>query len=312
MKEQVQSAGVRQWFGDDYINMQNEIVESISSIFNDFGNCILSGCSIGVENGSYVINDGYVFLKNSAGTNGKICKVNKTALSGFPIFLAQRKLQYPEVQQYGRQYKDSQVKGIIVEYRADVLFEQPSHDSYIRLVDDNDVNAESTFKYLTSLTPQQILAKLLTVDGIGSELDADTTRGIAFTIHGIGGVGNDVFLAATEGGQNYEIPANGDALLSSIKGFDGTGSLIDADLVDGIHFRINTGKLQFSTNGTTWTTTTMDASAILEALLTVDGTNSGLDADYLRGSIPAQGAEVNTIAMRDSDGALTVTDIIIL
>jgi hypothetical protein len=252
MKEQVQSAGVRQWFGDDYINLQNEIIESVGSIISGFGNCILKGCTIS----SNTISSGIVYLLDSTGANGKICRVNQGSVTSFPAYIVQRKYAYPEVQAYGRQYKDASIKGIIEEYIADIVYTLPSHSNYILIEASNTENAKRTFKSLATDTATQILDKLKTVDGLGSELDAD--------------------------------------------------------LVDGIHFRINSGKLQFSTNGTTWTTTTMDASAILAALLTVDGINSDLDADYLRGIRPAIGAEVNTIAMRDSNGALNVTDIIIL
>jgi hypothetical protein len=313
MKEQVQSAGVRQWFGDDYINLQNEINTAITSIIDSFGSCILTGCMVANESGNNVINNGVVYLKDATGANGKFCRVNKTTITTFPCYLVQRKLTYPEISAYGRQYKDSNVKPIIEEYRADVVFVQPQHQNYIEIVNDNVVNSAISFKALAMQTPTQLLEKIKTVDGTGSGLDADTTRGIAFTIHGIsgGGGGGDVFLSATENGQNFNLPANSDAFLSSILGVDGTGSGIDADKVDGIHFRINSGAFEYSLNGTTWVQVSMSASDILTALLTVDGTGSGLDADKLDGKESATTATADTVAVRDANGALTVTDIII-
>jgi hypothetical protein len=63
----------------------------------------------------------------------------------------------------------------------------------------------------------------------------------------------------------------------------GTGSGLDADKVDGLHFRVNATILEISTNGTTWTPVSMTAADILTQLKTVDGTGTGLDADTLDG-----------------------------
>jgi hypothetical protein len=83
--------------------------------------------------------------------------------------------------------------------------------------------------------------------------------------------------------------------------------------------------MQYSTDGNTWTDISMTAASILAALLTVDGSGSGLDADKLDGNeatafqLAADMVSANTAnkgVKRDSSGnftagTITVTDIII-
>jgi hypothetical protein len=51
------------------------------------------------------------------------------------------------------------------------------------------------------------------------------------------------------------------------------------------------------------------AAAFLGLIKTVDGSGSGLDADVLRGLVPATAATANTIAQRDGSGGLTVASL---
>lgn len=103
------------------------------------------------------------------------------------------------------------------------------------------------------VTAAAILAKLVTVDGAGSGLDADLLDGqhaSAFlTVSG--------FTAA--------------AILAKLITVDGAGSGLDADLLDGQHASAFLTLAAFT------------GSAVLSRLLTVDGAGSGLDADLLDG-----------------------------
>ena len=105
----------------------------------------------------------------------------------------------------------------------------------------------------SSYTAADVLAKLLTVDGAGSGIDADTLDGISSA----GFVANGTYTAAD--------------VLAKLLTVDGTGSGLDADLLDGV------SSAGFVAAGT------YTAADVLAKLLTVDGSGSGLDADLLDG-----------------------------
>lgn len=140
----------------------------------------------------------------------------------------------------------------------------------------------------TTLTPEEILAMLLTVDGAGSGVDADLLDGE----HG------DYYATQTDmttalddnAAQDAELQAHDvrittntndisalqtdttpAAILAKIITVDGAGSGLDADTLDG-H---DTAYFATATEST--------PANILAKLLTVDGSGSGLDADLLDG-----------------------------
>lgn len=107
-----------------------------------------------------------------------------------------------------------------------------------------------------SYTAADVLAKLLTVDGSGSGLDADLLDG-----------NSSAFYSPAS------VSGTAAAILASLLTVDGAGSGLDADLLDGNSSAFYSPA---SVSGT--------AAAILASLLTVDGTGSGLDADTVDGS----------------------------
>jgi hypothetical protein len=153
---------------------------------------------------------------------------------------------------------------------------------------------QGTFAPAT-LTPAEILAALITVDGAGSDLDADLLDGqhgayyatqadmtavedvnttqdasiaanasaITFNANNIATLQTD--MTAVEAGQTAA------AILAKLITVDGPGSGLDADTLDGhdTSFFLPAG--------------TYTAADILAKLLTVDGAGSGLDADLLDG-----------------------------
>lgn len=136
MKEQVQETGVRKWFGDDFINMQNELMSAFTAIVRDYGSSILSGCTVTDNgNGTLTLSDGWVFLLDSTGANGRICRVYQTTIitTSWPIYLVQASRDRTTIAAYGRQYKDGSTKNIIVEYFANIQTTQPAHANYIEI-----------------------------------------------------------------------------------------------------------------------------------------------------------------------------------
>lgn len=100
-------------------------------------------------------------------------------------------------------------------------------------------------------TAAQVLAKILTVDGSGSGLDADLLDGLDAAAY-------------------LDTPSQ---LLDKLLTVDGVGSGLDADLLDGLD---SSSYLNASNPPDT-------GAQILSKLLPVDGAGSGLDADLLDG-----------------------------
>jgi|WetSurMetagenome_2_1015567.scaffolds.fasta_scaffold01806_14 hypothetical protein len=201
MKQQVQETGVRKWFGDDFINLQSELLAAIESIVSDYGNCVLSGCTVTNNgNNTYTISDGVAYLKDSTGANGKICRVysQTIAAASFPVYLQQATKDKDDVSTYGRAYQDAITKNIIVEYYAEIVTVQPGHSNYLsltsagvvtklrdalqaasyRFVSDTEKTTWNAKLAAAAYTAADVLAKLLTVDGAGSGLDADKLDGV--------------------------------------------------------------------------------------------------------------------------------------
>ena len=103
----------------------------------------------------------------------------------------------------------------------------------------------------TVLSASELLAKILTVDGSGSGLDADL----------LDGQSGAYYLAAS----SYTAAD----VLAKLLTVDGSGSGIDADLLDG-----QSGAYYLAAGSYT-------AADVLAKLLTVDGAGSGIDADLL-------------------------------
>lgn len=115
-------------------------------------------------------------------------------------------------------------------------------------------------------TAAALLAKLLTVDGSGSGLDADLLDGRHAT----------AFVLDAE--------FTGAAVLAKLLAVDGAGSDLDADKLDGNH----ANAFVMASNYT--------AANVLGKLVTVDGSGSGLDADLLDGKHASAFANANDFA----------------
>ncbi len=113
----------------------------------------------------------------------------------------------------------------------------------------------------TPLSPAGLLSSILTVDGAGSGLDADTLDGLQASDFALAGSGGSAETSQT--------------ILDKLLLVDGTGSGLDADTLDGLHAS------DFALAGSGGTVET--AAQILAKIVTVDGTGSGLDADTLDG-----------------------------
>lgn len=252
MKRQVQLTGVRKWFGDDFITLQDELYLAAQTFGMAVGRpFVLSGCEVSPFGEQFIVNQGFAFMVPDNGNieDGKIVRVlgGIFEASDFPIYINLKTRDKEDIADYGRLYDDGLSKNIIVEQ--------------IGYADADQLNEFAIAVNTTG--PTQTLR---------SALQNATHR----------------FVTDTEKMTwNAKLTASlytASDVLAKLLTVDGTASGLDADLIDGIHIRINSGVFQYSTNGVAWTDVSMTAASILAALLTVDGTGTGLDADLLDGN----------------------------
>ena len=163
MKEQVQEAGVRKWFGDDFINMQTEITAAEIAVFEDFNtNCILSGVKVTANGGNWDVSAGLVYLLDATGANGKICRVDAETNITLPIYYEQETLDKDDNADYGRVYKSAVSKDIINEFHAKNLAAAPGHSEYITLTSTDSGNVR--FKdVLTTFLQTNVVSSTLKI-----------------------------------------------------------------------------------------------------------------------------------------------------
>jgi hypothetical protein len=220
MKEQVQDTGIRKWYGDDFINMQNEILTAVKSIVEDYGNCVISGVITDADgNGNVIIGAGVAYLKDSSGVNGKLCRIYETTIAetSFPVYLVQASRDRNDIADYGRLYEDSATKNIIVEYYTQILTVAPAHSHYIileangsvkrlrdamqdaayRFVSDTQINLWNAKLNASGYTAADVLSKLLTVDSDTAGINATTIKSVT------PGAGGLTLLALAALGANW-------------------------------------------------------------------------------------------------------------
>jgi hypothetical protein len=165
-------------------------------------------------------------------------------------------------------------------------YENGTWYSWTRVLDTTDlttINNNLALKLNASVyTADDILSKLLTVDGSGSGLDADTLDGthLATLNSAINAKLNASIYTATD-------------ILTKLKTVDGSTSGLDADLLDGQEGAYYLPASSYSAND------------VLTKLKTVDGPGSGLDADTVDGGTPsATGGTANAIVKAGSNGLI--------
>ena len=146
-------------------------------------------------------------------------------------------------------------------------------------------------------------------DGAGSGLDADLLDGVQGSSYlrsdaddnynGILSLGSTSTIKLPNSAQYGIRTSTGHRVIDSVDstlriGDTGKHSLITLHGQDGDDFRVYYGATHYNI----WHEGN-------------DGVNSGLDADKLRGYLPAEGASANSIAKRDGNGDLKVNDLII-
>ena len=131
MRKAIQELGSRKWWGNQLQDLQAEPLAAIEdAIMKSVGNCVLS--PVGFTGGGNLNGAGYVYLFDSAGTNGKVCRVPAaTLITPSTCYLVQGVLDRTDNADYGDVYDDGATKDIINEYVAVPQATPPAHSNYI-------------------------------------------------------------------------------------------------------------------------------------------------------------------------------------
>ena len=131
MKEHVQKTGIRQWAGEDFIDLQSEPLKAIEGFLKEYGSCIIQGGHVTSNgNGTFSVSSGLAALSGKDVEGNDTFKVvpfaalEKTTL---PVYLT---LTCSIVE---RAYMDNKVKPIAYEYKAAVAAVKPEGVSYLEL-----------------------------------------------------------------------------------------------------------------------------------------------------------------------------------
>lgn len=140
MKRHVQIPGVRQWAGEDLVELQSEPLKAIDLFFSQYEPCIIQGCQT-TDNGNntYTIAPGLLSLVG-VDINGsrtfKVVPFAGIAEVSLPVYFS---LGYSVIE---RSYLDGHVKPVAYNYRAEISTVEPegeflelSESSNIRFVD---------------------------------------------------------------------------------------------------------------------------------------------------------------------------------
>ena len=90
MKRQTQVLGVRNWYGDAFVSLQEEPLKVIDGFFSQYGAFVLSGCEVKANGSKYDIAPGLVVLEGSGADNATVKVVVPFAgitATALPVYL---------------------------------------------------------------------------------------------------------------------------------------------------------------------------------------------------------------------------------
>lgn len=135
MKRHTQQPGIRQWAGEDLLELQSEPLKALDGFFEEYGPCVIKGCHL-TDNGdsTYNLSPGLVALAGTDAAGATTFKVVPFAgidAMPLPIYLT---LIHSVVE---RPYINGQVKPIAYDYRAGISAIRPDSGEYLELSTDS-------------------------------------------------------------------------------------------------------------------------------------------------------------------------------
>lgn len=123
MKRQTQTTGIRYWYGDDFLALQNELYKALDGFFTQYGNYVLSGCQITPNGNRYDLSRGLMAL---TGTDAEgqparmIVPFEGVQNVALPVYFTLG------CETVTRSYKDGGVKPVSYAYKAVASTVQPA------------------------------------------------------------------------------------------------------------------------------------------------------------------------------------------
>ena len=135
MKRQTQVLGVRNWYGDAFVSLQEEPLKVIDGFFSQYGAFVLSGCEVKANGSKYDIAPGLVVLEGSGADNATVKVVVPFAgitATALPVYLTLGYETETDV------YNDGNVKPIAHIYKAVATTVKPA-GNYVQITRDGGV-----------------------------------------------------------------------------------------------------------------------------------------------------------------------------
>lgn len=135
MKRQTQVLGVRNWYGDAFVSLQEEPLKVIDGFFSQFGAFVLSGCEVKANGSKYDIAPGLVVLEGPGADNATVKVVVPFAgitATALPVYLTLGCETETDV------YNDGNVKPIAHIYKAVATTVKPA-GNYVQITRDGGV-----------------------------------------------------------------------------------------------------------------------------------------------------------------------------
>lgn len=157
MKELIQKAGGRLWYGDEIVSAQTESLAAIQGFFKNYGACVLQGCDVtSAGSGQYNISSGLIALDDP--TYG--FKVVRFAGTGStPVSLpGYFKINTSVIQ---RAYDDTYTKETATDFTAEYIYAAggpPNNSSQYLIITSNSVTRFENAFANKVLTPWQAVS----------------------------------------------------------------------------------------------------------------------------------------------------------
>lgn len=85
MKEHIQKAGLKHWYGDYLVDLQKEPLDALQALLEPLGSCILTGCEVTANGSNWDISAGVIAVRHN--TDGfkvvRTAAVTNTTLPGY-------------------------------------------------------------------------------------------------------------------------------------------------------------------------------------------------------------------------------------
>lgn len=161
MKRHTQQPGIRQWAGEDLLELQSEPLKALDGFFEEYGPCVIRGVhATPAENGLYDVSAGLVALSGTDAAGKDVFMVVPFAGAGntpLPLYLTLARSVVT------RPYADGEVRPVAYDFRAAASTVKPENVPFLELTaaDDNrlvDVIQNAKHLFVTAAEREKLAA----------------------------------------------------------------------------------------------------------------------------------------------------------